>query len=151
MHFYTNPNFLLALWRDLANLNHKQVKLLKNVLFVEVIWERNIWPLRNQYIFTWQNGQMYVHMTSSKVVCTCHHIRKFLHRSLVLKIHLSPCHKTGTTAKGRNKNMASSEGAPLYLWSLIFLEVWSKPIMEDEHKKYFSKVREGGDYSNWFY
>ena len=33
MHFYTNPNFLLALWKNLAELNQKQVKLLKYSTF----------------------------------------------------------------------------------------------------------------------
>ena len=28
-HFYTNPNFLLALWRDLAELSQKQLEVLK--------------------------------------------------------------------------------------------------------------------------
>ena len=50
--FYRNPDFLLALWKDFAELNQKQLKVLKNVIFGSVVWERNIWPLRNQYIFT---------------------------------------------------------------------------------------------------
>ena len=111
-HFYTNPNLLLALWKDLAELNQKQLEILKNVLFGEVMREINIWQLSNQYIFTWKYGQMYVHMTSSKFVRTRHRIRRFPCRSLVLKIHPNPCQTPGTTAEGKKKNMANSEGAP---------------------------------------
>ena len=28
-HFYTNPNFLLALWKDVAELSQKQLEVLK--------------------------------------------------------------------------------------------------------------------------
>ena len=52
VHFYTNPNFLLDIWKDLIELFQKQLEVLKKILFGEVMWERNIWPLRNQYIFT---------------------------------------------------------------------------------------------------
>ena len=38
-HFYTNPKFLLALWKDLTEPNQKKVGLLKKtVLFGEVMW-----------------------------------------------------------------------------------------------------------------
>ena len=32
-HFYTRPNFLLALWKDLAKLNQKQVEILEKGTF----------------------------------------------------------------------------------------------------------------------
>ena len=87
------------------------VEILKKSTFDEVIREKYICPLMNQYIFTYRNGYMYVHMTSSKIVRTRHHICRFLHRSLVLKIHPNPCQMPRTTAKSRKKHIAKSEGA----------------------------------------
>ena len=52
-HFYTNPNFLLALWIDLAEMFQEQLEVLKKSTFGEVMWQRNIWPLMTQYIFTY--------------------------------------------------------------------------------------------------
>ena len=51
-HFNTNPNFLLHDWKDLTNLNLKQLEVFKKALYGDVMWERNTLPLRNQYIFT---------------------------------------------------------------------------------------------------
>ena len=75
----------------------------------EVMRERNIWPLRTQYILTWQNGHIYVNMMSSKGIRTRHHIRMFLCRSLVLKIHQNTGQTLGTTAEGKKTNTAKSE------------------------------------------
>ena len=99
MHFYTNPKFLLALWKDLADLNLEKLKFWKKLPFGEVMWERNIW-----------NGQMYVNMTSSKGVRTCHHMRRFLRRSLILKVHPNTGQTPGTAAEGEKTNIAKSEG-----------------------------------------
>ena len=55
---------------------------------------------------------MYVNMTSSKGVRTRHHIRRFLHRYLVLKIHPNAGQTPGIGAKGEKKNMAKSAGGP---------------------------------------
>ena len=50
-------------------------------------------------------------MTSLEVVCTGHYIRRFLRRSLVLKIKLNTRQTLSTTDKiERRKNMANSEG-----------------------------------------
>ena len=46
------PQLLLALWKYFNDLNQKQVELLKKELSGEFMRERNIWPLRTQYIFT---------------------------------------------------------------------------------------------------
>ena len=55
-----------------------------------------------------------VNMTSSEVVRTRHHIRRFLRRSLVLKIKLNTGQMLGTTEKiERRKNMVTSEGGDL--------------------------------------
>ena len=53
-HFYTNTNFLLALWIDLAEMFQEQHEVLKKNIFGEVMRQRNIWPLMNQYIFTYR-------------------------------------------------------------------------------------------------
>ena len=60
---------------------------------------------------TWHDGTFDVNMTSSEVVRTRHHIRRFLRRSLVLKIKPNTGQTLGTTDKiERRKNMAKSEG-----------------------------------------
>ena len=74
-----------------------------------VMRERNNWPLRTQYMDTWYDGTFDVNMTSSKVVRTRHHIRRFL--SLILNIKLNTGQTLGTTdRRERRKNMAKSEG-----------------------------------------
>ena len=105
-HSHKNINFLLSLWKYLAELFQKQPKYSKKVIFGEVMRERNILPLRNQYIFTWRHGHMFVHTKSSKVVRIRHYIGRFLRKSIVLKIHLNACQAPDTTENGRNKNMA---------------------------------------------
>ena len=53
-------------------------------------------------------------MTSSEVVRTRHHIRRFLRRSLVLKIKPNTGQTLGNSDKiERRKNMAKSEGRDL--------------------------------------
>ena len=100
----------MALSKDLIELFQKQVKLLKKVLFGEVMRKRNSWPLTIQYIATCHDVTFDVNMTSSEVVRTCHHIRRFLRRSLVLKIEPNTSQKLDTTDKiERRKNMAKSE------------------------------------------
>ena len=91
----------------------EKVELAKKVLSGEVMREGNIWLLRTQCIFTWKYGQMYVHMTSSKVVHTPHHIRRFLHRALILKMKLNTGQTSGTTAEGKKTNMDKYEGMGL--------------------------------------
>ena len=59
---------------------------------------------------TWRDGTFDVNMTSSEVVRRRHHIRRFLRRSLVLKIKPISGQKLGTTDKReRKKYMAESE------------------------------------------
>ena len=54
-------------------------------------------------------------MTSSEVVRTRHHIRRFLHISLVLKIKPKTGQTLGMTDKiERRKNMSKSEGPNYY-------------------------------------
>ena len=73
--------------------------------------ERNNWPLAIQYMATCHDGTFDVNMTSSEVVHTCHYIRRFLRRSLLLKIKPNTGQTLGTTEKiERRKNMAKSEG-----------------------------------------
>ena len=110
-HFYTIPNFLFAIWKDLAELFQKQLVVLEENTFWYIYAGKKYVDLWTQYIFTWWNGQMYIYMTSLKVVHTLHHIHRFLHRSLVIKIHPNPCQTPGTTENGKKNNMAKSEGA----------------------------------------
>ena len=35
-HFYTNPKFLLSLWKDLAEMNLKQLEVLKKNVLVKL-------------------------------------------------------------------------------------------------------------------
>ena len=64
---------------------------------------------------TSQDGTFDVNITSYKVVLTRHHIRRFLHRSIVLKIKPNTGQTSGTTDKiERRKNMAKSEGRALF-------------------------------------
>ena len=59
----------------------------------------------------YQDGNFYVNMTSTEVVHTRHHINRFIHRSLVLKIKPSTGQTLGTTDKRERRiNMANSEG-----------------------------------------
>ena len=37
MHFYTNPNFLLGIWKDIDELNTKQLRSFENLIFGEVM------------------------------------------------------------------------------------------------------------------
>ena len=111
IHFYTNPNFYWLFENILPSWIRNKSNFWKIVLFGEVMWERNISPLRTQDIFTWRYGQMYVNMTSAKLARTRHHIRRFPRRSLVLKIKPNIGQTIGTTDKReRRKNIAMSEG-----------------------------------------
>ena len=51
-HFYTDDNFLLALWKDLVKMNLKNVEVLKDILFGGVMGEIIIQALRAQYMVT---------------------------------------------------------------------------------------------------
>ena len=75
--FYKNPTFFIGSLEKSLQADPEQLEVMKKLLFGEVMWERNIWPLWTQYIYTCKYGPMYVHMTSSKVVRTRHHIRRF--------------------------------------------------------------------------
>ena len=107
-YFYKNPNFLLALWKYLAGLNQKQLESLKKSTFWwSCAGKKYLAPEDPIYLYL---GQMYVNMMSSKGVRTRHHIRRFLRRSLVPKIHTNTGETPGTTAEGKKKSMAKSEG-----------------------------------------
>ena len=61
--------------------------------------ERNNWPLTIQYLAILHDGTFDVNMTSSEVVRTRHHIRRFQRRSPVLKIKPNTGQTLGTTDK----------------------------------------------------
>ena len=83
------------------------------ILITKKDFKINIFPLRKQYIFTLQNRQIYVNMTSSKGLYSRHHKRRFLHISLILKIHPHISQNPGTTAKGKKTNMDNYQGRAL--------------------------------------
>ena len=86
----------------------------KKVFFGDVMTEWKTRILRIQYMATWHDGTFDVNIRSSDVVCTRHHIRRFLRRSLVLKIKPNTGQTPGTTEKiERRKNMDESEGRAL--------------------------------------
>ena len=63
---------------------------------------------------TWKDGTFDVSMMSLEVIHTRHCMRRFLCRSLVLKIKPNTGQTLGTTDKReRRKNMAKSEGRAL--------------------------------------
>ena len=105
MHSYTNTNCILALWKDLTKLFQKQVELLKIYIFGEVMIEVINWPLRNQYMATWHDGDFDVIMTSLEVVCTHYHICGFLRRYLLLKIKPNTGQTLGTTDKRERRKI----------------------------------------------
>ena len=124
-HFYTNPNFLLALWKDLTELNPRQCWSFEKVLFGKVMGEQIILALRTQYMATWLYGQKHKIMMSSKCVFTFHPMRRFLQKSLALKIHPNAGQMPGTGAKRKKKNMANSVRGRFdcwYLWRLYIGE-----------------------------
>ena len=43
-HFYTNPNYFLALWEDLDNLNLKQLEILGKYVLVKLCGKEKIGP-----------------------------------------------------------------------------------------------------------
>ena len=57
---------------------------------------------------------MYINMTSSKGVCTRHHICRFLRRYLILKINPNTGQTPGTKAEGEKTNMDKSEGRAIF-------------------------------------
>ena len=86
------------------------------------LWRKKIQIFRIQYMATWCDGIFDVNMTSSKVVRTRHHIRRFLRRSMGLKIKLNTGQTFDISDKiERRKNMTKSEGPNSYCNIEIFL------------------------------
>ena len=59
------------------------------------------------YLTQWSEIQK---TASSERVRTRHHMRRFLRKSLALKINPNTGQMTGTTDEGKKKNMTMSEG-----------------------------------------
>ena len=111
----------------------------KRVNFVlEVMRAMNDCPQRNQYMANGQDGTFDVNTTSSEVVCTRHHLRSFLCRSLLLKIKTNKGHTTGNTDKmERRKNLAKSEGTNSDCNIEISLSL-KNHTMEEKHGTFFA-------------
>ena len=85
--------------------------------------EKN-WILRIQHMATWHDGTFDVNMTSSEVVRTRHHIRRFLRRYLVLKIKPNTGQTLGTTDKiERRKIWWSLKWGPFWILRLWRLSI----------------------------
>ena len=85
----------------------------KNNFFGGVMTERKNRILRIQYMATWCDGTFDVNMTSSEVVRTRHHIRRFLRTSLVLKIKPNTGQTLGNSDKIERRKIWQSEGRAL--------------------------------------
>ena len=101
-------------------MNQKQVELLRKFIFGEVMTEINNWPLRTQYMATQYDDTFDINMTPSEVVLTRNHIRRFLRRSLLLKIKPSPVQKIGTTDKRERIKIWLSLRGPILTGILKF-------------------------------
>ena len=95
----------------------------KKPFFGEVMTERKSRILRIQYMATWCDGTFDVNMTSSEVVRTRHHIRRFLRRSLALKIKPNTGQTLGNSDKIERRNMDKSEGRAFWLLRLWRLSI----------------------------
>ena len=116
--------------------------ILKKVLFGEVLGETFILALRNQNMADWLYGHKHKNMASSKRACTHHHIRKFLRKSLVLKIHPNIGQTLGYTTEGKKEKyyyVWRDPNGPPFEYDLIFLCVWKNPILSDEHEIFLPK------------
>ena len=69
---------------------------------------------------------MYVSMASSKGVCTRHRISRFLHISVILKIHPNAGQTSGTTAEGKKTHMDKCEGKALLYFETFYFCIESK-------------------------
>ena len=59
------------------------------------------------------DGQMYVNMKSSKGIHICHHIHRFIRKSLVLKNTHERIPDVRNHVRGEEENMAKSVGGAL--------------------------------------
>ena len=133
------PNFYWLFGKIRPSWIRNKSYFWKKVFFGEVVMERKNRILRIQYIATWCDGTFDVNMTSLEVVHTRHHIRRFLCRSLVLKIKPNTGQTLGNLDKiERRKNMDKSEGPNSDCNVEIFLLSLKKPIMEDKHGTFFA-------------
>ena len=138
MHFYTNPNCLSGLWKDIFELNPKQRWSYKNKSR-EVMGEKNIWALRTQNMVTWQYGQKYANMTSSKCVLTHHHIRRFLRWYLVLKKTPNRSPDAKHNGQGGEEEISLSlKGDPFWLIFWNFSLSLENPKKYDKHNTIFA-------------
>ena len=85
----------------------------EKIFFGKFMRERNNRPLRNQYMANLKDGDFNVNMMSSEFVRTRHHIRRFLRRSMVLKIKPNTGQTLGTMDKReRGESIDKSVGGP---------------------------------------
>ena len=105
--FYGNIS-LIWIW------NH--IEVVKKVVFGEVVGGVIIWALGTQYRVTRLYSKKFKNMTSSKWVCTHHHIYSFLRKYLVIKIDPYAGQAPGTTADvGKNEILMSLKDGGIWL------------------------------------
>ena len=123
-HFYTNYNFYWLLGKIPPSWIRNKSNFWKKLLFGEVIRERNILPLRTQYIlpdtmvrctYIWRHQKFYVHV----IICV-----GLLCRSLLLRIQPNTGQTPGTTDKTeRRKIWISMKGGPFCPFTLWRLSI----------------------------
>ena len=112
-HFYTKINFLLALWKDLAKLNLKQIKALKKYLMVKLCGKEIFTPWgpnislpdgmgRYTYIVCHQKAYRHV------IIYICFYVDTWY-----WKYTRTQARRQAPRPRGRRKNMARSEGKAL--------------------------------------
>ena len=93
--------------------------------FLVKLWRKEKIGFWGSNMATWHDGTFDVNMTSLEVVRTRNHIRRFLRRSLLLKIKPNTGQMLGTTDKiERRKIWPSLKGGPFWLmilWRLYIL------------------------------
>ena len=137
--FYRNHNFYCLFGKISLVWIWNNIEVLTKPIPSELMWEIIIWDLSTQCMATCIYGQKHKNMTSSKRVHTRHHIRRFILKSLSLKILLNIGQTPGTMAERKREKYGQVWRGPLLTAILIFFWFWRKPIMEDEHNIFLPK------------
>ena len=120
-HFHTNPNFLLALWKDLAELLQKQTEVLKKSIFGELMRERNNISLPYNMVrctYIWRHYKTYVH----GIICVGFYVDPWYWKYI-----RSHARRQAPRPRGGRKIWSSLKGPHFWLWSLIFSKSEASP------------------------
>ena len=122
-HFYTTPNFLLDLWKYLAELNQKQVELLKKY-FLMMLCGKEI------YSPSWPN----IYLPENMVRCTYiwRHQKSYIHLIIYVGFYAEPWYwklnwtqarRQAPLTRGRRQMWLSMKGGPFWLLILWRLSI----------------------------